>query len=60
MESIRGIQTLKEILDNNYFYRKYNIPKNDCIILTQAGSLDEGLVGDENLYSDLLNFFLIK
>lgn len=55
-----GIQTLKEILDNNYFYRKYNIPKNDCIILTQAGSLDEGLVGDENLYSDLLNFFSLN
>lgn len=55
-----GIQTLKEILDNNYFYRKYNIPKNDCIILTQAGSLDEGVPGDENSYSDLLNFFSLN
>ena len=52
-----GIQTIKEILDNNYFYRKYNIPKSDCIILTQAGSLDEGNSGDENTYNDLLNFF---
>jgi len=55
-----GIQTLKEILDNNYFYRKYNIPKNDCIILTQAGSLDEGVSGDENSYNDLLNFFSLN
>lgn len=55
-----GMQTLKEVLDNNYFYRKYNIPKSDCIILTQAGSLDEGLVGDENSYNDLLNFFSLN
>lgn len=55
-----GIQTLKEVLDNNYFYRKYNIPKSDCIILTQAGSLDEGLAGDENSYNDLLNFFSLN
>ena len=55
-----GIQTLKEIIDNNYFYRAYNIPKNDCIILTQAGSLDEGNPGDENSYSDLLNFFSLN
>ena len=55
-----GIQTLKEILDNNYFYRKYNIPKSDCIILTQAGSLDEGEIGDENSYSSLLNFFSLN
>lgn len=52
-----GIQTLKEIIDDNYFYRTYNIPKNDCIILTQAGSLDEGNLGDENSYGNLLNFF---
>ncbi|MES2565977.1 MAG: CotH kinase family protein [Bacteroidota bacterium] len=55
-----GIQTIKEILDDNYFYRTYNIPKNDCIILTQAGSLDEGFPGDENAYSDLLNFFSLN
>ena len=55
-----GIQTLKEILDNNYFYRTYNIPKTDCIVLTQAGSLDEGNPGDENSYSDLLNFFSLN
>lgn len=53
-----GIQTLKEIIDNNYFYRKFNMPKNDCIILTQAGSLDEGNPSDENSYNNLLNFFL--
>lgn len=55
-----GIQTLKEIIDNTYFYRTYNIPKNDCIILTQAGSLDEGNPGDENSYGDLLNFFSLN
>lgn len=51
-----GIQTLKEIIDNNYFYRKFNMPKANCVILTQAGSLDEGSPGDEVPYSDLLNF----
>lgn len=55
-----GIQTIKEIIDNNYFYRKYNIPKTDCIILTQAGSLDEGNIGDENSYNNLLNFFSLN
>jgi len=55
-----GVQTLKEIIDNNYFYRRYNIPKNDCIILTQAGTLDEGMAGDENAYNDLLNYFSLN
>jgi hypothetical protein len=53
-----GIQTIKEIIDDNYFYRRYNIPKTNCILLTQTGSLDEGVPGDENSYGDLLNFFL--
>lgn len=52
-----GIQTIKEIIDNNYFFRRFNIPKHQCVILTQAGSLDEGVSGDETNYSDLLNFF---
>ncbi len=55
-----GIQTLKEIIDNNYFYRRFNMPKTSCIILTQAGSLDEGVAGDETTYTDLLNFFLLN
>ena len=55
-----GIQTLKEIIDNNYFYRRFNIPKVSCVILTQAGSLDEGVLGDEIIYTDLLNFFLLN
>lgn len=52
-----GVQTIKEILDNNYFYRRYNIPKSACVILTQAGSLSEGLPGDEDFYTNLLDFF---
>lgn len=51
-----GIQTLKEILDNNYFLRKFNIPKANCVVLQQTGSLNEGLPGDELPYTNLLSF----
>lgn len=51
-----GIQTLKEMLDNNYFYRKYNIPKANCVVLQQAGSLGEGTPGDEIPYTNLLSY----
>ncbi len=51
-----GIQTLKDIFDDNYFFRRYHIPKDLSVMLTQTGSLDEGVPGDEEPYSDLLNF----
>lgn len=51
-----GIQTIKEIIDDNYFYRRYNMPKTSCVILTQSGTLDEGYPGDEIYYSNFLNF----
>ena len=51
-----GVETLKELVDNNYFLRKYNIPKTNCVILQQTGTLNEGLPGDEIPYTNLLSF----
>lgn len=51
-----GVQTLKEVFDDNYFKRAYNIPKGDCVVLTQAGSIDEGQPGDEQSYAALMTF----
>ena len=36
--------------------RKYNIPKTNCVILQQTGTLNEGLPGDEIPYTNLLSF----
>jgi hypothetical protein len=52
-----GVQTLKEMQDNNYFLRKYNIPKANCVILQQTGSINEGVPGDDAPYNGLLGFF---
>lgn len=52
-----GIQTLKDVFDDNYFNRRYHIPKELLVLLMQTGTLDEGEPGDEKPYTDLLNFF---
>jgi hypothetical protein len=53
-----GIQTLKEILDDNFLSNKFHWQNVNSVLLTQTGTLDEGYPGEEAPYQDLLSFVL--
>lgn len=53
-----GIQTLKEIMDDNYFFRRFGMPKENLTIVSYGGLLLEGQEGGEEAYQDVLDFVL--
>ncbi|MFL5752055.1 MAG: CotH kinase family protein, partial [Bacteroidia bacterium] len=51
-----GIQSIKDILSDDYFYHRYNMPKGSVTLLGQTGTLDDGAVSSEQAYASLLDF----
>ena len=51
-----GIQSIKDVFDENYISDKYDIDKDDVIILELSGSVDDGFEGDDLHYLNMRNF----
>jgi len=51
-----GIHTVKEHLDDHYFADRYHAPKEEIVILSEDGSVQDGIEADETHYQNLLQF----
>lgn len=51
-----GFYTVKEHLDDHYFSEKYHTQKENIVILSQSGSVQDGTIEDEIHYDNLLQF----
>lgn len=50
-----GHYTLNEVYDSNYIESNYGVPKDEAVMI-KAGSLEEGVEGDEKLFHDAMYF----
>lgn len=53
-----GIHNIRERFDENYLANKYSISPDSVIILEMSGKLVKGQKGDEQKFTELLNFVL--
>lgn len=51
-----GMQSIKDVFDDNYLSNKYHINKSDVTILELSGSIDDGFPGDDLHYLNMRNF----
>jgi len=51
-----GIQSIKDILDEHYLENKYQVDKDDVVVLVYDATVDDGLPGDNQHYLNMRNF----
>jgi hypothetical protein len=51
-----GIHNLRERMDGHYLAAKYQVEREDVVILEISGSIRDGDPGDQQHYSDMLKF----
>lgn len=51
-----GIQSIKDIIDENYIENKYNVDDADIAVLKYDGIVDDGLPDDNQHYLNMRNF----
>ncbi len=50
-----GHYTLNEVYDSDYIESNYGVPEDE-VVMIKAGSLEEGVDGDEKLFKDAMSF----
>jgi len=51
-----GIHSLKQKLDEDHLHNKYDIPKNEVVLLYGRKTVNHGIAQDEFHYTDMVNY----